>query len=329
MRAYQYRCKDHSLITPIFKKVFVEPIMVLMPWAIPANIITIVSNLLMYVALYLAINKEVLGELNFLVIPALFILYLIGDHLDGAQAKRTGTGSALGEFCDHYLDAFNNGILMYCLFSLYNVTNVWLIAALLLTSYLAHVIVFYEQYKTGWIIFEKLGSLEGVILSAGIIVASYFEPVRLFFSSTWLFDLSVFEWFLVFTAIGGIWTFIITAKRIPHITYGLWLFTVTTLIISIFSALMFGVLGMTIIVTLYSSWYIGKLMKGHLVDGIEPSPGLFSPLFIIAAYMIESIMPSNTLLILAAYIGINIILLVYRTFNALKTHWVWINPPKI
>ena len=41
--------------------------------------------------------------------------YLVGDHLDGMQAKKTQTSSALGEFLDHYLDVYNGAIVFYAL----------------------------------------------------------------------------------------------------------------------------------------------------------------------------------------------------------------------
>src|SRR5690606_30469199 len=111
-----------------------------------------------------------------------FILYLIGDHLDGMQAKRTKTGSALGEFCDHYLDAFNNGLIMFTMITVFDISHKPVVAGLLITSYLAHMAVFYEQYKTGWLTFEPVGSLEGVLLSSLLIALSAIPAVSDAFS---------------------------------------------------------------------------------------------------------------------------------------------------
>ena len=36
--------------------------------------------------------------------------------------------------------------------------------------------VFYEQFKTGWLTFERIGSLEGVLLSALLIGLTILEP---------------------------------------------------------------------------------------------------------------------------------------------------------
>ena len=143
IKEYKYQCKDYSIITPPFKKWVIEPVMKFFPWSMPANIITIVSNIFLYIATFTAFFLNFELRLNFIIIPVLIFLYAVGDHIDGAQAKRTGTSSALGEFCDHYLDAFNNGIILVILTVTFNVSNVYIIGSLLFTSYLAHSTVFY------------------------------------------------------------------------------------------------------------------------------------------------------------------------------------------
>lgn len=328
MRAYAYQCKDYSLLTPVFKKFFVTPVVGFIPWAIPANIITIISNCFFYIALYLSFYQQVLGRLNFIVIPVLLFAYLIGDHLDGAQAKRTGTGSALGEFCDHYLDAFNNGFLMLIIFNLFSVTNIWLVAVVVVFSYLAHVVVFYEQFKTGWLIFEKLGSLEGVILSCFLILMGYFIPVFDFYQKEVIEGFTVMETIMLLICIGSLVTFIKTIKRTPHVRYSIFMYLVIMLLIAVLGALMFTASQLVFIMTLYSSAYLGKIMVGHLIDGIERSPGLFTPLFLIIIFTMPSLYEGNTFYVLLAYLSISIILLVYRTFQNLWQFWVWINPSK-
>ncbi len=328
MRDYAYQCKDYSLLTPVFKRVCVTPLLKFVPWGLPANIITIISNSFFYIALYLSFDQSVLGKWNYMVIPLLLLAYLIGDHLDGAQAKRTGTGSALGEFCDHYLDAFNNGILLIILFNLFNVTNPWLVTSVLILSYMAHVSVFYEQFKTGWLIFEKIGSLEGVLLSAVLISWAHFEPVHTFYITPILYDFSLMEVFLMFTALGGLITFVKTVSRTPNVRYSLWMYTISLIIIGVVSSILFSYWAIAIVITLYSSLYLGKIMNGHLIDGIERSPGIFSPLFLLIIYFMPSLYAGNTFLVITIYLIANIIIQIFRTFQSLGQFWVWVNPRK-
>jgi phosphatidylglycerophosphate synthase len=327
MRPYQYRCKDNSLLTPTFKEWIVGPLLQFVPWGIPANIITIVSNAFVYIALVLALNPEWFGDLLTRLFVAVFLmLYLIGDHLDGMQAKRTGTGSALGEFCDHYLDAFNNGIIVFTMLSIFEAYNPWIVTICISTSYMAHTSVFYEQFKTGWLTFEKMGSLEGVLFASIIIGLSIFTPIREGLSTILVLDLTVFEWLMMLSAIGAVTTFLQTVKRTPDVRFGLWVFIGSLLVIACVGAKILSTLDLFLLLTLYASLYIGRVMRGHLVDGIERHTDFVAPvvIFFLAVSNFD-IVNEFTPILLTAYIFTLVIVLIVKVFSELKVYWVWVN----
>lgn len=326
IREYRYRCKDYSVLTPPFKKWIVEPVFKLVPRGIPANIITIISNLFIYASLFLAINRELLGQFNFLVIPLFIFIYLVGDHLDGMQAKNTGTGSALGEFCDHYLDAFNNGILLMVLFLLFDINNPYLVAAFISVSYIAHTVVFYEQFKTGWLIFEKIGSLEAVALTIFLLISAYFPSILQFYLSEAYFGLTIMELVMIGSTLGAVGTLIKTLGRIESVTYAFWLFIITVLSVSFLAASLYSSFTVFVIITLYGSVYIGKLMQGHLLDGIERSPGLFTPTLLAILYLTDFSAWTDFRIVIGLYLMGSIAMLVYKTFKPLSQYWVWWNP---
>lgn len=325
MRAYSYRCHDFSLLTPSFKKWFVAPLLPLVPWAVPANIITIISNIFVYVGLCIALFYP--GPFYQIIITTCLVIYLIGDHLDGMQAKKTGTGSALGEFCDHYLDAFNNGIILFTAFVVFGITDPILVGITLTTSYLAHTAVFYEQFKTGWLTFEKLGSLEAVLLIATLIGISAFAPVMEIMTYPIVSSYRVIDVMFSASAVGAVITFAKTVRRTPNKQYGIWLFLIGLAALTFVSASLFSLFQSFILITLYSSLYVGLIMKGHLVDGIELLPDLVIPAAIIMMQFIDTGSIDNLFLILATYLFLRICFLIFQTFNALKTFWVWSNPP--
>ena len=325
VQEYSYRCKDYSLLTPPFKKWIVEPIFRLIPRGIPANLITIFSNFFIYASLYLAYNKELLGRINLLVIPLFILLYLIGDHLDGMQAKNTGTGSALGEFCDHYHDSFNNGILMIVIFLLFDISDPYLVALLISISYMAHSVVFYEQFKTGWLIFEKIGSLEAVLFTITMVLLAYIPSVYLLYQMEWI-GLTVIEWIMIISTLGAAGTLIKTIKRLENVTYAFWIYLISMAIIGYMLASMFSSFSIFLILTLYSSVYIGKLMQGHLVDGIERSPGLFTPAVLIILYFSNFSTWTDFRIVIALYLAINVMMVIYKTTRPLHQYWVWWNP---
>ena len=325
MRPYQYRCKDYSLVTPLFKQWIITPLIKFVPWAIPANIITLISNCFVYLALYISLNPDVTGKYSPLIIAACLILYLIGDHLDGMQAKRTGTGSALGEFCDHYLDAFNNGIIVYTMLVVFNVQQPVIVSSVIAISYMAHMAVFYEQFKTGWLTFEKIGSLEGVLLSSILIGLSFVDSFYALMTTPVFAGFSFAGIFIIGSAFGALSTFIQTFVRTPDVKTGYWIFIVMLAILAIAGIFTLSNLQLFAVLTLYASLYIGKLMYGHLIDGIESQPDWIMPaaLMFYAVFRLNN--PDYIFWIGSAYLAARIMTLIVKTFSVLGIYWVWQN----
>lgn len=323
MREYSYRCHDFSLLTPGFKKRFVAPLLPFVPWVIPANIITIISNVFVYLGFFVSLYFH--GAVSRLAVAVLLFLYLVGDHLDGMQAKRTKTGSALGEFCDHYLDAFNNGIILFTAFLVFNIHNPMVVAVVLTTSYLAHMSVFYEQFKTGWLTFEKLGSLEAVLLTSLIVGFSSIDIVFGSLTAQAFMGYSWIEVIFLLSGIGAISTFVTTIKRTPDRGTEVWLFVAGIIIMTSTSYGIVSSMELFVLITLYASYYIGAVMRGHLIDGVERLPDFVLPVSLLLFSLFDY--PSYGLFwLLSIYIFVRISVLVFQTFSVLKVFWVWSNP---
>jgi ethanolaminephosphotransferase len=325
MRPYQYRCNDYSILTPAFKRWVITPLINFVPWVIPANIITFISNGIVYFGLYMALHPELMGTATPLLIALTFILYLIGDHLDGMQAKRTKTGSALGEFCDHYLDAFNNGLIMFTMVIVFNIEHKPVVTGLLITSYLAHMAVFYEQHKTGWLTFEPVGSLEGVLLSSLLIASSAIPVVSDVFHYKLFADYSVIELTLIASSLGAIVTFYKTFKRTPDVSIRFWIFTTLSVLVGILALQFFTPFEIFVTITLYCSLYIGRLMQGHLIDGVERSTDYVVPLLLLLLYIPGYPFSDYQFALITVYLSLNINVLIFQTFSVLKVYWVWAN----
>ena len=325
MRPYQYRCNDYSLLTPALKRWVISPLIRFVPWVIPANVITLISNLFVYLSLYLVLNPELLGSITPLCIATCYVIYIIGDHLDGMQAKRTGTGSALGEFCDHYLDAFNNGIIVFTMFTIFGISHSAIIAGVIVISYLAHMAVFYEQLKTGWLTFERIGSLEGVLLSALLIGLSVFDPFYTLMTHRLVGEFSVAEAIIVSSAFGAFVTFIQTCRRTPEVKSGYWLFSFLIILVGTLGTVVLNNFQLFIILTLYASFYIGRLMHGHLIDGIESHADWIVPIFLLLDYGFGFSNAEYVFWLLTVYLTIRILVLIVKTFSTLGVYWVWQN----
>jgi len=323
---YRYQVKDYSIITPPFKEYIVKPLMRFVPWWIPANMITIVSNVCMYVALIIALYSRLDPIYNYFFAAILVFLYAVGDHIDGMQAKRTKTSSALGEFFDHYLDAFNTGILLMIIIRLYGVNNPYLIAFFISANYLAHASVFYEQYKTGWLIFEKMGSLEAVLLTSLILIASCFAPVNQILLSTPLLNLKVIELIFLLSTIGTVITFIKTAIRAKITELNFYIFCLLLIITTLLCLAMVSSFKLFLIITLYSGFYIGSLMRGHLADGKERLPDFVVPLLLGIAYFVLKIDIHTLSFATILFLTGCVLYVAFRVVYTLRAFWVWENP---
>lgn len=280
----------------------------------------------MYAALAVALIDFTSHSARLILTAWLILFYAIGDHLDGMQAKRTQTSSALGEFFDHFLDAFNNGILLFTVLTLFEVTNSTLIAFFLFASYLAHASMFYEQFKTGWLLFDKIGSLEAVLFACILLLAAGLLPVYDFLTTAVFLNLTVIEMLFSGISLGILFSFIKTLLR-AHITEPrFYMFCVLLSVTAILSVLIYSDVLVFLVITLYAGYYIGNLMRGHLADGIGRFPDVFIPM-VLGIGLILNITgnPVFTYLVFL-YFFVVIARLAYATIFALRKFWVWKNP---
>ncbi len=320
---YKYRVKDYSVVTPWFRDTIVRPLIAYIPRWIPANHITIGSNLFMFAALLLSLFS---GENRyvFLVVPILVLGYVIGDHLDGMQAKRTGTSSALGEFFDHFLDIFNNGILVMIVCSLMNVSP-WITIVCLTVSYVAHSAIFFEQLKTGWLVFEKFGALEAVILILFIISSLYLVPVHSFLLFPVFSQVTYFELFMLVSAAIAVITWIKTLLRIrvvnaKYISFFLAMIVLIAVLIPVGNSLTAFA-----IISLFSIVYIGNNQRSHLTGLPENWPDFVVPVILPLSFYADFYFENITTVVLL-YLAGRVIWIAFTTISILRQYWVWRNP---
>ena len=323
---YNYQVHDESILTPFFKKWVVLPLFRFVPRWIPANIITICSNMFMYIALFLALNgcpEE--RSTRFILIAFLILAYTIGDHFDGMQAKRTGTSSALGELCDHYLDIFNNGILVYITCLAFNITNPILLSYFFTVGYIPHAATFYEQYSTKWLFFEKIGSLEMLILLPVCIIAVAFDPVYQWALTPILGGFTIFEILFAFVTSGSFITLAKITRRAKIKDFGFWIFCVLLIMVACVATTSFPLTIIFYVITTYSGLYIGNLQRGHLADSKKRIPDLLVPLFMVGLLFIETLNQPVFLYGLCIYLACRTLWIAGNAFWILRGFWLWKN----
>jgi len=322
---YHYRIRDDSLITPGFKKWVVAPLFRFVPYWIPANIITIFSNLLMYLALYLAMAEYPGRTVRFVLIALLTLGYAIGDHFDGMQAKRTKTSSALGELCDHYLDIFNNGILIYIFCLSFHIINPALIAFFLLAGYIPHAIIFYEQFSTKWLRFEKIGSLEAVLMLSAIVMVTAIEPVYQLMMTPLVGGFTVAEILFVLSSSGAFITLVQVVRRAKVTDVGFWMFCIFVIAVACMATTFLPPIAIFYVITAYSGLYIGNLQRGHLADGKKRFPDIILPLLMTVAFLFVPLRHPAFLWGIYLYLAGHTLWIAGNAFRILRGFWVWKN----
>lgn len=323
---YKYQCVDRSIITPHFKKRVVTPLVPYLPLWISANMISFVSCLFLWLALGLAAYTSPSWKGAFLVAPMFFLFYAVGDVLDGMQASRTGTGSPLGEFCDHFLDAFATGLICGAFLLFYRVDGPYLCCGMIFCAYLVHAATIYEQFKTGWLRLDAFGSMEALLL-VGLTIAAGFHPgVFSFFVDKMKFGYSPIEMVFIANILCMLIAFVKILQRVGGLSVGFMLF-----LLSLGGIFLIGLLRLTptlsiSILILYSIGYICNLMYGHLVDGVERKPDFLVPLALLVTLGIGEFYSVRIIPCIILYLVFLVLYSIARTFFHLRKFWVWTNP---
>lgn len=326
MREYNYRCENRSGTQKAFIRMVVSPFLRIVPRFLPANYISILSHFALYLGLYFSYAGGRRSAVDFAVIPMLILIHLIGDKMDGIRARETNTASPLGELIDHFFEAFNTGAFIFIVFHWFDIAHEWVLMLAIGMALLVSMAKFYEQYKNNLRVIDVFGTFELKLITALAILVSFHPSVFQWLNRDIFSGYTIVEQLMILAAAGGIISFVRTVLRIRHITYGFWLFIFLLAVVMVTSTITFDEGLAAIIVLFYGGLYIGNLLSGQLVDGVERSPGLFTPLFLIIHVVTSYFNPFNTFFILMMYLIVNLTLTLIKGFRALKDGWYWHNP---
>jgi phosphatidylglycerophosphate synthase len=172
-----YSVRDRSVLLPLYKKLFVEPFIRLLPRSLDPNAITHAGHVVNFVGLafaFAAFAGKVRSGWAFVVAALCLHLYNWCDNADGAHARRTGRTSATGELLDHGLDMLNVTYIA-CLSAIAIGAPPLAWIALVIVVPLACSATYWEQAETGVFQLGALNQVESVFtLSALLLGAAFF-----------------------------------------------------------------------------------------------------------------------------------------------------------
>lgn len=328
MEKYSYSAEDKSLLTPLIEKFFAGNFVNILPASVPANMITICSNSFVLISFAIAYLNYINGTSKFLwLIPFLCFAYIVGDYSDGMQARKTHTGSPLGEYLDHFLDSFVTGFLTGTLMLSFRITNPILFFCTYQFLYMGQIGSFWERLKTGVMRFSKLSSSEGVMAIA--IMASLY-PVKIVYESNLkalFFGFSLPQIFIFTAYAGAFFTGIVSILRtkqygirLPlHIIFSLWIGAVLVWYVNT------SILLHTVIISFYNVFFISSLLAATNQNKKESFPDFIVPLSCIIFFII----PQYAVIIQicqSVYLFCIVLIRFVIFFRKYKNCWYWKNP---
>eukprot|EP01065_Artemidia_motanka_P040324 TRINITY_DN5026_c0_g1_i2.p1 TRINITY_DN5026_c0_g1~~TRINITY_DN5026_c0_g1_i2.p1 ORF type:complete len:436 (+),score=117.30 TRINITY_DN5026_c0_g1_i2:121-1308(+) len=118
VRRYRYRSPNLSLLESLFLNEFWEKVATLYPKWLAPNIVSLSGLICVLIATCVSLwhSPSLHGDTPswaYVVLAALFFAYQTLDGSDGKQARRTGSGSPLGELVDHGIDAATTPLIAW------------------------------------------------------------------------------------------------------------------------------------------------------------------------------------------------------------------------
>ena len=321
---YVYACIDRSILVQPFCRVVVARFARVVPAEIPANFLTLGSSLCVGLMLVAAVHLHPGGA----AAPwcaALMFGYIIYDHADGMHARRTGTSGPLGEYLDHYLDAFNGPIAVVTMFLVAGQQARDSLLLLVGAITVASASTMLEQKETRTLYFGLIGPLEGMRLTLGYLLSwclphaasFWFGPTP--WPGTWF---STLAWAGLagsgLTTVASLW-------RIGRVPASFCVYLVST------GAMLWAIphLGLAwswsvLIVSLHGSDYTGRLLGSHLRGTARPWPDLLAPLAVGVAWAVPGHAPVLAWAVGAYLAGRNLQATI-SNLSAFRQFWRWRN----
>lgn len=332
---YSYSADNTSIMDALVINPLARRLVSRLPFWVPANIITFISNGMVLLATVIAVSAKKTPWPIWIFIPFLFQFYLIGDAADGLQARKTKTGSPLGEFCDHFLDSFVTGEMMLCLIAPYKIKSVILISLVLYFAYIVQLSAFWEKFKTHKLHLGKFSSTETVTVVSLLATLSFIKPINQFFSQPAVnllpflsgINISLIEVLLVLMGIGSIGPTVAALVRGKGFTWRFGLYLVSGLILTIATGFLEkdALLISLLTLSFYHINYSAQLLTAIVMKEKDPVPDIFLMIVMCVTLLLDV---HNPVLytIYFLYIIFTALIRAGRFFKVNNKYWYWINP---
>lgn len=334
MQSYSYNCVDRSILLPYFKKYYVAWFFLWVPKGLTANFITLFSTGFVAAMFLVAIYFPNLSSATMAAIFALCLHnYIVGDHLDGMQAKHTETSSPLGEFLDHYLDVYNGAILVYVLMVFFRPIPDEIFYLLLLLSCLVFAATMMEELERNELYFGPLGTLEAVIILIFFFISWLIPPFRHFWQQESLAGYPLYWLLIIFFALGYAATLFDIIRRLGYSPrqFNILIICALALSLVLYAKNVDRWLGWITLV-LYSGEYVAKVMGSYLLSQKHKYPDIIASagIMLLSYLTLTDLVTKNNFGLifsfLPIYLACKVFYLFWSILYKLRRYWLWSNP---
>lgn len=177
LREYRYRCSDKSILSRLVLNRFYNWAVNFFPMWMAPNLITLVGlcSQLAMVGLACFLFPSLTGRIPswfcYAAAASLFF-YATLDSVDGRQARRTGSSSALGEFFDHGCDSLNTSLSALIYSAILGLGHSARTLFLFAVANVCFLVSTWEHYHTGVLYFGYISAVSEGIVSTCLLLVS-------------------------------------------------------------------------------------------------------------------------------------------------------------
>lgn len=321
---YRYVCTDRSPLVGPFCRYGVRWFVQWMPPAVPANLLTLGSSLCMWAMLALAVTTPPATALAWWCL-ALMAGYVIYDHADGMHSRRTGTSSPLGEFLDHYTDAFHGSIAVVVMFLVAGREASWMLGLGVWLVGLAGAATMVEEHERKVLYFGLVGPLEGMLLVIGYFASWCGTDAGRWWHAPLIGGVTGFETVVIACAAACLLAVLGCARRTGRMPAKLAAFALA-------GAVLWGLSWWRernwweagLLLALHDSDFTGRVISSHLRGTPLPWPDWVAPV-VMAVAIILPLPPIWLVGVTALYLLGRNVSLVSRFMKVFGGNWRWRN----
>ena len=326
-----YRFTDHSVLRPWATRVWFARLFPLLPAWLAANVVTLASTGSLAAVVVGSVFAVRIGPtaLALLQLAALQV-YVAGDHLDGMQAKASGTASPLGDFLDHHCDLWAGCILCFGYWSLAGGPT-WELFALTGLLVIGFAVTYVERAEWRRLHFTAWGTLEVIAILTLFYVTWCIPATR----AWWQGSLAgALPRHLIASAAGAavaIGAIAVIVRRMGRVPAPLAVFTIAFVALATWCARRddLPAAWTWVVASLAGADYVARVMRGHAAGAPAARPDTITivGIALLWAFVPPSVDATRPLAALTAWLAVRYVVTLWRVLAGWRQHWAWVNAP--